>query len=1050
MNKVKIVCSNSLIKSFYSLLDKVSVLRKDFSSQSIIIVPDKFSMNAEKLLFERLKIESSFNVEVMSLTRLVKRLCDGKLGETEVLNSQSGQMLVTKILLDNYQKLGLIKNTLSSTLSEDFYNTILQLKTSGIMPNEVLTNSNNLNLCMKLEDIRFVYAEYERLSKNMLDSASLLDKFNEILSTNNYFKDKQVFVGMFESFSYVQMQSLCKIAKCSDNFTIGLSANSLQKNKHIYLNETLQSFMQALTQNGVDYEIENLRQTNNNINEFMSQNLFALGKIEPRVNDGNILLVEAENNKSEVDFVARKIKTLKNEKNVSFDKINIACTNFDLYRNIISQTFEEYDLPYFFDYQESLKEHIFGRFIIGLLNCFNSGFFEDYLFDVLKSPFLQKEVQKIEEFENLYKKYGIKNKMVLLNFEQVDFEDLRQTLLDELLKLYQKFTELITVKDYADFILEVLTVFDCKNILEKLGSETTGDISFRRATLQAYQKFVGAMDYLKYIYDEKVTSEYFLCLTENLLSSVNLSTVPLGVDKIYVGDCSRSSFYPNEYLFVLGAVDGELPKYKNDCGLITDSEINFLQSKNILNPSIRFVNKTEKYKLFELILSADKVCISYPSLSFMSPAKPSEIFDTLKKLFINRDGLNIEVLKVADEFDNAQLLEYSDSQYLHLFGSFEHTRKVVKTLKSSNKFIASAQRLTQSKYVKPNCQIEKTLARPLLFSTNKTSVSQLERYFNCPYRHFAQYGLRLKENEVYGIKKVDVGNFLHLVVEEFVELCQKNNFNLSKNQTLTLINNCLTTCFGKLDGKLDIEKFKAESLILEAQRLCEKIMAQISVSEFKPKFVEKYVESQNDKLGLKIIGKIDRVDMLENFFVIFDYKTGKSDFSFTSTYYGNKIQTIIYLSLLESMLNILPVGAFYIPIKNKFIDEQQNDKFCGIMSDSVDIMKKLDKNLQDEDIKQSQIFKIKFTNSGLSSECVKYALSPAEFLAVKNYCHKLVLQAEQEIIDGNIEPSPIKNACQSCPFAVMCEYDYARSGERQQDKKILKQDFEKILEDKND
>ncbi len=1049
MSKAKIVCSNSLLKSFYSLLDRVGQVRKDFSSQNIIIVPDKFSMNAEKLLFERLQIESSFNVEIMSLTRLVKRLCDGKLGEMELLNSQSGQMLVSKILLDNYQKLGLIKNTLTSTLSENFYNTILQLKTSGISPNEVSTKSNNLNLCLKLEDIKFVYSEYEKLSKNMFDSASLLEKFNEIILKSNFFADKNIFVGMFETFSYVQMQSLCKIAKQSKNFTIGLSANTVQSNKHIYLNETLQSFMQSLRQNGVDYEIENIIVPISTQNEFLAKNLFALGNVKPAICQNNYMLLEAENNKAEVDYVARKIKQLRLEKNIPFDKINIACTNFDSYKSIFTQVFNEYNLPYYFDYQSSLKEHILGRFLINLFYCFNTAFFEDYLFDVLKSPFLKKNILEIEKFENYYKKCGIKNKMVLNSFIDDEFETIRQSLMQELTALYSKFEQAVTVKDFADLLLSALEVFDCKNMLGKMGTDNESDLSFQRATLQAYQKLLSCLEYLKYIYDEQISCEYFMCLLDSLLSCTSLSSVPLGVDKIYIGDCTHSSFYPNEYLFIVGAVDGELPKYKNDCGLITDSEIEYLSSKNILNPSIRFVNKTEKYKLFELILSAEKVCISYPSLSFMSPAKPSEIFGSIKKLFVTADGKGLETLKIANEFDDAELLKFKGKNYLHLFGSFEHTRKITKSLKITNEYIKSAQNLTQSGYTKKEHILDKDIALPLFFPKKHTSISQLERYFNCPYKHFAQYGLRLKEREVYGIKKVDVGTFLHLVAEKFVVLYNNNNYSVSKKQIDKLIDECLITSFGKMDGKLDIEKFKAESLILEAQRLCDKIQSQLSVSDFKPKYVEKQVESKDDISGLKIVGKIDRVDMIDNYFVIFDYKTGKSDFSYSSTYYGNKIQTIIYLSLLEKMYDIVPVGAFYIPIKNKFIDEQANDKYCGIMTDSVDLMKRLDNSLQTEQVKQSDIFKIKFTSTGLSAECSKYALSPAEFLAIKNYCHKLVANATEEILDGYIEPSPIKNACQSCPFAVLCEYDYNVGGERQQDKKLTKQDFEKIMEDKN-
>ena len=34
-----------------------------------------------------------------------------------------------------------------------------------------------------------------------------------------------------------------------------------------------------------------------------------------------------------------------------------------------------------------------------------------------------------------------------------------------------------------------------------------------------------------------------------------------------------------------------------------------------------------------------------------------------------------------------------------------------------------------------------------IFTNNSTSVSQIETFYSCPYKHFARYGLRLKVKE---------------------------------------------------------------------------------------------------------------------------------------------------------------------------------------------------------------------------------------------------------------------------------------------------------------
>ena len=54
------------------------------------------------------------------------------------------------------------------------------------------------------------------------------------------------------------------------------------------------------------------------------------------------------------------------------------------------------------------------------------------------------------------------------------------------------------------------------------------------------------------------------------------------------------------------------------------------------------------------------------------------------------------------------------------------------------------------------------------FSKNSFSASQLETYFACPFKHFARYGLGLKEKETIEPDKRQFGLFQHALLEKFV------------------------------------------------------------------------------------------------------------------------------------------------------------------------------------------------------------------------------------------------------------------------------------------
>ncbi len=1043
----KIFCNNSLLNSFYDILDDVKNVKNDFFTNTIIIVPDKFTLNAERMFFEYLDVQSSFNVEIMSLTRLVKKTCQNITRQFEVLNQNTATLIITKILLDNYEKLGLIKNTLSPTLAKEFYETIMQFKSSGILPDEISTKSDNINFKLKLEDIKFVYQEYQNYIKEQsLDSADLLDIFSSQLKNDEKLQKTNIYVAMFENFSFKQLEAITSLALSCKNFTIGLSCTTHQNNKNVYINETLHQVMQSLDNSNIAYQISNkTRKLSENL-DFLAKNLYAFAVNEKCVNK-NIELVEASNEKDEVDFVARKIKELVTKNQAKFSDFNIACTNFELFKPVIKKIFDYYSIPYYIDEQVILSEHFYGRFILNILRLIESNFDRVYLFEYLTSPFAMTNHDELNDFENYVLEHGINYQSFFKPFKDKKIEILRQKYVFNIKNLVERLNKSITVDDYINALEEFLNAHNTEDILQNISVDARFDAGFRKQTEQVADKTNGAFEVLSRMLGScECKFDYFCVLLQNLFESVSIKTVPLGVNKVYVGDEENSTFYPNKFLFLVGAVDGSLPAYKNDCGLVSDAEIDLLSSKNILSPSIRFTNKVTRYKLFELIVSCkQKVFVSFANLCFGQVSKPSELIEELRKILKNSDNSPINTYKIANEMQILNLQQAKAEDYIFAFGSRKHCQEVLSKIDNFDVIMSSAKNvLDKTKFDFADSHQILQDAKKLFFPYGKTSVSQIEKYFNCPYQHFATYGLRLKERKVYGIKSVDVGNFLHRVAEKFVNYLIENDFKYNKEKVKKIVLSVVDEQFAELDST---ERLKADNLVKEAYSLCDKIFEQVSNSNFKPIFAEKKFIDENYSKNVVVSGKIDRIDQFDNMFLIFDYKTGsKTDFSFQDVYYGNKIQIVLYLDILESVLNLISAGAFYVPIKNKFIMEEKVDRASGIFLDSADLIKNIDKNI-DENAPKSKIFKIDFGKNGvLSAYSQKLALSPVEFLAVKQYVKALFENAVEEICSGYIEPKPTKNACNNCPYSVMCAFSKKDSGFRVNEQDISKQSFVKTEE----
>lgn len=1034
-NNAIIKCSNSLIGGFYCLLDDVKK-NEDKFKDNIIVVPDKFTLNAERLVFEYLNIESSFNIQVMSLTRLVNKILSRKVSNYELISQNMGQMLVSKIMLDNRDKLVLYKN-ISPDVCAEFYNTIIQLKSSGIMPSELTSKKQDLVLSMKLEDIKFVYEEYlKQNGSNKLDSADLLELFASEVKNSQFIKNANVFVGMFDSFSFRQMQCVTSLCCASENFNIYLSANTHQTNKKVYINETLQQVLESFRKNKITYKIENvIHKINKNV-DFFAKNLFGSG--EQKLKTQAVLLCEAQDVSEEIDFVARKIKQMVASGQYKFGDFNIACASFVNYKLTFEKIFKQYSLPFYFDYSTTINTHFFVRFVYNVLNLVSFNFAKDEIKVFLKSPFVNISSQEYNLFDNYITRFGIDHEIFTKKFYDVNMEQIRQKYLTALIDFASCLKKCSKVSEFVNLLIDFLQKYDCENVLENISQNDCFDVSFSRATNQVYAKFIEITNMLNLTLGEVACDlEYFRALLENALSGVSLSTVPLGVDKIFVGDAGQSSFYPTKCLFVVGASDGNLPTYKNDCGMITDREINLLSSNNLLSPSIQFVNKCSKYSLFELLLTAkEKLFVCYPSLMLGVASRPSELFDVIKNICYDEHNHPLEIYKIANEMDY-MLLENSQSQTNYVLGNITHAKKLLKNATNLSFKLDNLENLLHStKKTLVDCtQID---FKNLYFPNKKVSVSQIERYFACPYIHFLEYGLKLKEKEIFGLKSVDFGNFLHLVAEQFVNMLINSNFEYDRDSTLKLIQSLANEQFIK--SAYMVEKSKVNSLIKEALVMCDRINSQICQSEFKPQQVEKKFVSNMEFNGLKIHGKIDRVDAWQNFIVIYDYKTGKSEFSFKDVFYGNKIQSILYLSILENVENVTGVGAFYIPIKSKFVDDDYEDKFNGTFLNQQDIINALDCEISQN--QKSDIFKIKFKADGsLYSYSEKYALSPVEIANLKKYVLAVFDNAIAEICDGNILPCPTSDACTYCKYKAICSFKSESLGHRKRELEIDKHTF---------
>ena len=127
--KIKVTTGSTIYSSAENIFRQID--KSDFFTPYFVVVPDRFTLQAEKLLFDTLKIKATFNINIVGLSTLAGKIL--KENGSEQLGATEGVLLVQKIMLEEKDNFVYFKKT-NSILCEEIFKTIQQMKSSKISP----------------------------------------------------------------------------------------------------------------------------------------------------------------------------------------------------------------------------------------------------------------------------------------------------------------------------------------------------------------------------------------------------------------------------------------------------------------------------------------------------------------------------------------------------------------------------------------------------------------------------------------------------------------------------------------------------------------------------------------------------------------------------------------------------------------------------------------------------------------------------------------------------------------------------------------------------
>ena len=982
---------------------------------NLIFCEDRLTLLAERALLS--KVGGTFRSHVATFARFLKT-------EEHTISKEGSVMAVGEVMTRLQREDALRCFTSITGIGNNarcIYETLAQLSASEITP-EVLKESVTLlpddMLKKKVSDLALIYEGYtDFLRENgLVDESKYLSLLPGKIRKEGSLKGVNVFFLGYNSFTAQAREAIRAILETAAN-VIGIFCSG---EEDIYANRGAQSFAAVCSEYG-KLQIREVGKPLEGEAEILRKGLFNPIRAAVKVETEKIHLFEADDKTTEAEYVATKIRrTMSEMAGLRYRDISVLVPDAS-YILPLKKSLAEYGIPYFIDEKKSLRRHPVSRF---LLDCFR----------VVREGFSPVAVQSLtqnvlfgesDEYRNyLYKfanyrggaKRPIKEGDAVSGYNRTMLEKAREKVLLATNGIKARGHG----RGYCSAVRKILKNFDIENGLKAL-EDSIDDVAQKGYLSQIDDALESVLSEAEMLTgDKEMTVAEFEAVLKNGLEATEISLIPLKSDAVFIGDITDSRITKMHTLFAMGMTEA-VPRASADTAIVSDKEIARLaEVKAMMEPTVAEVNlRARESVCLNLCSFTDTLHLSYSLAADGSEPAISDVFRYIDRLFVEVNGGKLTRCKKLLPSDfSYKCSAVSPAIRQLLIEKSEYEAKREDTRKQYSSLFTALDKLSVTEkddYLKERGgQVCVERGEELFFRDGKVSPTGLESYFNCPFKNFAERGLKLKEREEATVLAVDTGNFIHELLQvttkhaaEFETETEMRAFAYAEGEKL-LKNSIYTMQQDTASGEVFSGKLLEEGVDVAAAAY-----RQIKNSDFLVEDTERPISTEF------FHGKVDRIDGTDKYVRIIDYKTGGIDDSATSYYTGQKIQLQLYMSELKG--ERIPAGVFYFPASvNYAMDDEGRFRMKGFMNGSEEALMIGDKNLSpsNETVK-SEYFPAALKNSASA----KRVMDEETFRDFLDYSVHVARQGCKELKEGYVAASPYAGSCEYCKYGGMCGFN---------------------------
>lgn len=1043
---------------------------------ALLLVPEQFTLAAERGVMDQLHLTGMFLIDVLSPSRLSEQVLSsaGRDGR-EPLDAAGRRMALSQALERLEDKLPYYGSIAQRRgFVEKLDALITDMKRGGLDPEGLRDYAASLPEGAardKLTDLAAVYAQYrEVLRGRFSDSEDQLAYVAGRLADSNFLRGKHLFVYGFDTLPQQLMRLMCAAAPLCRSLTIALICDAeIVPDGELYtpVRQGIARFQKLLSQSGLNAEVRALPPQPLDrppAVAYLDRALFAhpvspfMGKPE------GVYLADGLSPYEEAALMTREVRWLLDQ-GVDPERVAVLYPDGGGYAFAVTAALEDSGIPFYTDQQLPAASHGLAQFWLAALRGMAGGWRNRDMFCLLKSGYAPLSFEEACALENYAYCYGVDRVRWTRTFtrgpEAARMEALRQRLMEPLLRAR---AALVAARDATASLTAAFGLLQDVNAYDALKREEdrlleNGFLTRAGQNSQIWQAVLRLLDQLvKLSSGARIPLKHIASRLECGLSAISLKSLPPAAGMVHAGTLGHLLAEEADAVFILGLNDGLLSRTTDS--LLTPEERALAQQG-----TGTFLGLTDESRALMARLDLKRAMTLPSRWLFLSCAKTAPDGAALRPLSLLgqlRDRLMPGLSRTPVPEDELPL---SSAQALGALGVMlrAHADGVVplgprwrermdKLLSSPSTAPAAMQLLRALGFDGQAQPLTPGVARAL-YGDETLSVSRLEQFADCPFKHFVTYGLRPQVLREWKVDPIETGTFYHAALNGFAHLARREASypNLSDEAVSRLADEAVEPLVEEVlagpmgDGDRSLARFEAARNAI--RRAAVTITRQLAAGRFTLYRTEAafgyegglppIVLLLSDGRQVALRGRIDRIDRYDApdgvYLRVIDYKSARQSLEAARAWWGLQLQLLLYLDVCTSAIpGGKPAGAFYFYVADPLVESASDAaeivegklreifQLRGVALSDVDILSAMDER------DTPWVLPPMYLKSGELKKTAR-ALSMPQLTALLSHAREVAIALADRLFSGETAISPTRDpdrcACDRCDFRAVCRFD---------------------------